>query len=257
MKIATVIVGTDIERFGRVGANPERLALASRIARFVKSVGSSLCVMPAGYLASTGGTTAAIRSTAEQLASIFAVDLIAGIDVARTTVAAKYGSKQPSPSGERQKRPRGGWPFWGIISRRGRVESVYQQRTVHPGEEADDVGARVVDVTCGRVGLLLCGEVYNAALAESLGHARPDFAVDIGHRSMGRGFTWTLRNAAAAVGCRVFHAQHVVLSSRCASKWTGTSRRAWMETDSDWASYAAGDDRKALWAEVKLWELER
>jgi hypothetical protein len=29
-----------------------------------------------------------------------------------------------------------------------------------------------------------------------------------------------------------------------------------METDSDWTSYAAGGDRQALWAEVKLWELD-
>jgi len=50
MKLATVIVGTDAERFGRVGANPERLALANQIARFVENEGADLCVMPAGYL---------------------------------------------------------------------------------------------------------------------------------------------------------------------------------------------------------------
>lgn len=43
-----------------------------------------------------------------------------------------------------------------------------------------------MDVASRRVGLLICGEVYNPALAVSLGDERPDFAVDIGHGSMGR-----------------------------------------------------------------------
>lgn len=211
----------------------------------------------AGYLTATSGRSTAIRSSAAQLASIFAVDLVAGIDAARTTIAARNGAKQRGAAevGARAARPRGGWPFWGIFSRRGRVASVFQQRTGYPGEETDDVEARVMDVTSRRVGLLICGEVYNPALAASLGDEKPDFAVDIGHRSMGRGFTSTLRNAAAAAGCRVFHAQHVAWRSRGACVWTGTSRRAWAETACDWASYKAGNDRDALWAEVKLWEL--
>ncbi|TMQ13963.1 MAG: hypothetical protein E6J91_16660 [Deltaproteobacteria bacterium] len=253
MKLATVIVGTDAERFGRVGANPERLALANQIARFVENEGAALCVMPAGYLTATSGRPTAIRSSAAQLASIFAVDLVAGIDAGHTTIGAMR--RGAAEVGARVARPRGGWPFWGMFSRSGRVGSVFQQRTVYPGEETDDVEARVMDVASRRVGLLICGEVYNPALAASLGDERPDFAVDIGHRSMGRGFTSTLRNAAAAAGCRVFHAQHVAWRSRGACMWTGTSRRAWAETACDWASYKAGDDRDALWAEVKLWEL--
>ena len=258
MKVATVIVGTDTERFRRLGANPERIALARRIAGFVKRGRADLCVMPAGYLAATSRMTAAIRETADQLASIFEdVDLVAGVDAARTDSAKSATNQRDSAkAGERSKPPRGGWPFWGFVSRRGRVQAVYQQRTVHPGEKTDDITARVVKVTSARVGLLICGEVYDPALAESLGHEHPDLVVDVGHRSMGRGFTSTLHNAAAAAGCCVLHAQHVVLRSHGASKWTATTRRAWAETDADCTLYAVDDVRNALWAEVKFWEVE-
>jgi hypothetical protein len=248
MKVATVIVGTDEERFRQVGANRERLALAKGIANFVESNRADLCVMPAGYLTATNKTSAAVQAMADQLASVFSgVDLIAGVDAARTATTAKHRDSAKAD------RPRGGWAFWGFASRQGRVTAVYQQRTVDPGEETDDPSPRVLEVDGVRAGLLICGEVYNPALAESLKHERPDLVVDIGHKSMGRHFTATLHNVAKTVRCRVFHAQHVALRSRGASKWTATTRRAWAEVDADWASYTTDDRRNALWAEVKLW----
>jgi predicted amidohydrolase len=106
----------------------------------------------------------------------------------------------------------------GICVTQGQVKAVYQQRTVHPGEKTDDVTARVAEVASARAGLLICDGVHNPALVQSLGDERPDFVVDTSHKSMGRKFTSTLRNAAAAAGCRVLHAQHVALRSRGASK---------------------------------------
>jgi hypothetical protein len=251
MKVATVIVGTDEKRFRQVSANRERLALAERIADFVERERADLCVMPAGYLAATSRTTSAVQATADQLAAVFrGVDLVSGVDAARIARAAKRSDSAKASM------PRGGWPFWGFASCRGKVTPVYQQRTVDPGEETDDTSSRVLKVGGARVGLLICGEVYNPALAESLGHESLDLVVDIGHKSMGRHFTATLRNAAEAVSCRVFHAQHVVLRSRGASKWTATPQKAWAETDADWTSYADDDRRSALWAEVKLWTVK-
>jgi hypothetical protein len=252
MKVATVIVGTDKERFRQVGANKERLALAERIADFVESKRVDLCVKPAGYLAATSRTISAVQAMADELAAVFGgVDLIAGVDAARTAGTAKRRDSAKT------RRPlRGGWPFWGFASRRGKVTAVYQQRTVDPGEVTDNTSPRVLKVAGTRIGLLICGEVYNSALAESLGQVSPNLVVDIGHESMGRHFTATLRNTAMAVGCRVFHAQHVALRSRGASKWTATAQEAWPETNADWASYAVDDRRDALWAEVKLWRVK-
>lgn len=146
MKVATVIVGTDTERSRRIGANRERLALARRIADFVTRERADLCVMPAGYLAATSRMTAAIRETADQLASIFEdVDLVAGVDAARTDLAKSATNQRDSTKADDRSKPlRGGWPFWGFVSRRGRVQAVYQQEPSTPARRRTSAPRRRV-----------------------------------------------------------------------------------------------------------------
>jgi hypothetical protein len=133
-------------------------------------------------------------------------------------------------------------------------DPIFQQRTVYPGETTTDTEGRVLSLSGAKVGLLICGEVYNPGLAEGLFEHRPDFVVDLGHLSMGRGFTRTLFNAASTIGCNLYHCQHVALKSD-AAKWMSTPKRASQVWKHNWASYGRNWNGRDLWAEVKVWNV--
>ncbi|MEZ4399362.1 MAG: hypothetical protein R3B06_05050 [Kofleriaceae bacterium] len=272
MRIAATIVGTARRSFRETSANADRVDLAGRIARATQkdALDADLVILPAGFFAVKH--SALVRKEAARLAAMFPhCSLLAGIDLEKTQLDAELGVAGSSRAGVtyrskdathhgKDRRARGrtagrGYGFWGFAAHRGvTVAGPWQQRTVYPGEETDDDSARLVALGGMKVGVLLCGEVYNVDLRPALQRARPDFVVDLGHMSMGRRFTNTLVNVASAVDANVYHSQHVVARSRDAAKWTATPRRAWAERGHDWASYDA-DHNPSLWAEIKVWDL--
>ena len=146
------------------------------------------------------------------------------------------------------------YPFWGFASDGGKVREVWQQRSVMPEEPVEDKSGRIAKFGDTDVGVLLCGEVYNQDLRPALHELKTKFVVDLGHISMGRKFTYTLFNVASAIGCNVYHTQHVAWGSRAASKWMSTLKQASFKSDYDWASYTDTDRNDELWAEVKMWD---
>jgi predicted amidohydrolase len=104
-----------------------------------------------------------------------------------------------------------------------------------------------------KIGILICGELYNHALADRLAAAKPDLVANLCHRSMTR-FTKSLHRVAETVDCRVLHVQHVALHAATVSKWEATSRGASADSTADWVSYTSGW-KGEIWAEVKVWKL--
>jgi hypothetical protein len=252
MKVATVVVGTDDERFRRVDANRERLQLAERIAGFTKST-ADVVLLPAGFLAAKADRE--VKRHAESLAEVFGKQvLLAGVDEINGTRSASKDrrsgkSKDAVGNGE-------GYPFWGFASRNGKlIGGPWQQRSAFSGDAVPDPAPRCVSVGEATIGVLICGELYNRAIADRLAEAKPDLVVDLAHLSMKR-FTRSLHRVAETAECPVFHVQHVALGSRTAAKWTASAQEARGDRAVDWASYnepALASD--GLWAEVKLWKV--
>jgi hypothetical protein len=253
MKIAATIVGTDDQRFRRVTANEERIALAKRIATATQ-VKVDLVLLPAGFL--TASDADEVKTRARELAALFShCGLLAGVDIDRAQSGKSGGhagkSRATDKSGKNAVKE---YPFWGFATDGGTLKELWQQRSVMPGEAVEDTSGRMVNVGGKDVGVLLCGEIYNNDLRPALHTLKPYVVVDLGHKSMGRRFTYTLLNVADAVGCNVYHTQHVALGSREASQWTSTPNQASWKNDYNWASYFDEDRNGALWAEVKIWD---
>ncbi|HEX8109334.1 MAG TPA: hypothetical protein VF516_16490 [Kofleriaceae bacterium] len=252
MKVAAVVVGTDDERFRRVDANRERMQLAERIAGFTKST-ADVILLPAGFLAAKADRE--VRRHAESLAEVFGKQvLLAGVDESDETRSAskdrRFGkSKDATGNGE-------GHPFWVFASRNGKlIGGPWQQRSAFSGDAVSDPAPRCVSVGESTIGVLICGELYNRAIADSLAEAKPDLVVDLAHLSMKR-FTRSLHRVAEAAECPVLHVQHVALGSRTAAKWTAGTQEARGDRAVDWASYNEPDlASDGLWAEVKLWKV--
>lgn len=252
MKVAAVVVGTDDKRFGRVDANRERMQLAERIAGFTKST-ADVVLLPAGFL--TAKAVRDVKRHAELLAEAFGKQvLLAGVDESDGTPSASKDrrsgkSKDAAGNGE-------GRPFWVFASRDGKlIGGPWQQRCALPGDTVSDPAPRCVSIGKATIGVLICGELYNRAIADRLADAKPDLVVDLAHLSMRR-FTKSLHRVAATAECPVFHVQHVALRIRTAAKWTASDKEARGDRAVDWASYnehASASD--GLWAEVKLWKL--
>jgi hypothetical protein len=252
MKVAAVVVGTDDERFRRVEANPERMRLAERISGFTKST-ADVVLLPAGFLAAKAERE--VKRHAESLAEVFGKQvLLAGVDeidgTHSTSKAPRSGkSKDAAGNGE-------GRPFWVFASRDGKlIGGPWQQRSALSGDAVSDPAPRCVQVGKATIGVMICGELYNRAIADHLAEAKPDLVVDLAHLSMKR-FTKSLHRVAEVVECPVFHVQHVALGSRTATKWTASAQEARGDRAVDWASYrepASASD--GLWAEVKLWKM--
>ena len=128
------------------------------------------------------------------------------------------------------------------------------RRPKWPGaRRAADSDAHVATFDGTRVGVLLCGEVYNPALAQSLAAARVDLVVDLGHRSMTR-VTRSLERIARTTEATVLHVQHVAPGSYGAAKWRATPSEIAPAHDHAWASYdREGWKPGSMWAEVKIW----
>jgi predicted amidohydrolase len=253
-RIAAVMVGTDEERFRCVDANDERMALARRIAAFTQGDGQAdIVLLPAGFLAVDD--EGEIKPTAKALASIFKKQvLLAGIDEEDGESNGTKGSRRSGKSGKVADSSEG-YHYWAFASDAGKiVGGPWWQRSAYSGEDTSDTSPRCVTTANASIGLLICGEVYNPALANTLAQVQPDFIVDLAHISMKR-FTKSLHRVAKTSRRSVFHVQHVALSGWAASKWMATSRGARRDRAVDWASYdKPGWTNGALWAEVKIWE---
>ena len=212
-------------------ANPERLTLAREIASFANEQGVLLVILPAGFLCAT--TSAEVHDLADELARVFSkCAVIAGVD--RET-------KAPQPS-----------DFHVIAADRGRLCGVWPQRVIHGSEPVRlPLEPRCVVVNGIRVSVLACGEVYHRAFHTAAGCSFPDLVVDVGHKSMGRGFSHTLCALARTTEATVLHAQHVSVSNRHPRKWKATKSGAIWTQHRDWLS----SSHSQLWAEVKLWDL--
>jgi hypothetical protein len=261
-RIAATIVGTDENRFRSVTANDERFELARSIAAYTQGDGGANIVMlPAGFLTAADEDEA--RKLAKKLASIFNKPvLLAGIDEKATAGKGGKGSSRSSTAGKGGKSEVAadsseGYPYWAFASESGKViGGPWRQRTALPGQTAADTTARCVRAGDLNIGLLICGELYNPALAESLAQAKPDLVVDLAHLSMKR-FTKSLARVATTVGRNIYHVQHVTLTAAHPSKWRATRKGgAQSDTRSDWESYNQPDWKSGdLWAEVKIWKL--
>jgi len=250
-KIAAVLVGTSEERFRQHTANPARLELARQIAEFTSSA-ADVVLLPAGFLAVE--TEAEVAPTAKTLAEIFGTQvLLAGIDEEDHDADRAKGQrseKTGAPSGNAD-----GYHYWAFASQVGRViGGPWWQRSAYSGEAVSDPSPRCVSVQDTKIGILICGELYNRALADSLAEACPDLVVDLAHISMKR-FTKSLHRVAETTGRPVFHTQHVALNSRGAAKWMATSREATSDHGVDWASHETPWTPVELWAEVKIWNV--
>jgi hypothetical protein len=252
MKVAAVVVGTDGERFGRVDANRERMQLAECIAGFTKTT-ADVVLLPAGFLAAKADRE--VKQHAESLAEVFGKQvLLAGIDEDDGT---RSSSKDPRPGKSKDAAGNGeGYPYWVFASRDGKlIGGPWQQRSAFSSEAVSDPAPRCVSVGKATIGVLICGELYNRAIADRLAEARPDLVVDLAHLSMKR-FTRSLHRVAEAAACPMFHVQHVALRSRTAAKWTASAHEAHGDRGVDWASYSDTNSASdGLWAEVKLWKI--
>jgi predicted amidohydrolase len=143
-----------------------------------------------------------------------------------------------------------------VVARRRSARREVDLEDSCPGQRVADPTARCVRVGAAKLGVLICGELFNRELADSLAAEQPDLVVDLGHLSMTR-FTKSLTRVATTIGCPVVHTQHVSLNASNVSKWQATPRwPAWRENDFAWASYNEPSWRpNALWAEVKIWQI--
>jgi predicted amidohydrolase len=278
--VAAVIVGTNELGFRRILANEERLALARAIAEHTRKGVADVVVLPAGFLAVE--TAEGVAPMAATLAAIFdGVGLVAGIDELdedRTGGRRRRRSKSsPAHSdddeldgdglddeniehrhddGGAPGEPSAGYHYWAFAADRGRlIGGPWWQRTARSGEIAADTDAHVATFDGTRVGILLCGELYNPALAQSLAAAQVHVVVDLGHRSMTR-ITRSLERIARTTESTVLHVQHVAVGSYGAAKWRATPAELAPAHDHAWASYdSAGWKPGSMWAEVKVWTL--
>ncbi len=248
-RIAAVIVGTKKDRLGHPDANVERINLAKQIAGFMRDK-ADVVLLPAGYL--TVETEVDVKPQAKKLARIFGdVTLLAGIDeLGEDTAGAKVrrASKQGTADSP------DGYHYWAFASKAGvLLDSPWWQRSAYAGQKVRDSAARCVTTGECKIGVLICGELYNPMLASSLADAEPDIVVDLAHRSMTR-FTKSLHRVAETTRCPVFQVQHVALNSSSAPKWNATPKRVKSDRSSNWASYDTLEWKPgALWAEVKIW----
>lgn len=151
-----------------------------------------------------------------------------------------------------------GYRYWAFASRRGEiVGGPWWQRSAVSGERVSDPSPRIVQVCDMKIGVLICGELYNRDLAESLRGEKAGLVVDLAHLSMTR-FTKSLRRVAKTAKCPVLHVQHVAWGAYRVSKWKATPWSVRREIKPDWASYEEegwDPSERALWAEVKIWEI--
>jgi hypothetical protein len=279
--VAAVIVGTNELGFRRILANEERLALARAIAQHTRKGAADVVVLPAGFLAVERAED--VEPMAGTLAAIFdGVGLVAGIDEIdedRTGGRRRRRAKSSQAlagdddeldgdglddenaehrhgkgDGHDPGGPSAGYHYWAFAADRGRLTGgPWWQRTAYRGELAADNDAHVATFDGTRVGILLCGEVYNPALAQSLAAARVDLVVDLGHRSMTR-VTRSLERIARTTEGTVLHVQHVAPGSYGAAKWRATPTEIAPAHDHTWASYdTEGWKPGSMWAEVKVW----
>lgn len=288
-RIAVVMVGTDDDRFRTLAANERRLELAKRIAEYTKEA-ADLVLLPAGFL--TASDEDDVNAKARDLAKIFKGQaLLAGIDepdddeVGDPKEAKRVGKHDPVDKPVRPKKSKrigkhdldessnedsdegpdedsgeddagGGYHYWAFAAAEGRLQAgPWYQRSARSSQQyLSDTTARVVELAGKRIGLLICGELYNHSLADSLRQAKPNLVANLCHVSMKR-FTKSLYRVADTVGKPVLHVQHVSLSSWPVSKWQATRNDgAYRERDAQWVSYDASWNRE-LWAEVKIWRL--
>jgi predicted amidohydrolase len=248
-RVAAVIVGTTEARFRHHDANSERLELAAQIAGFTNGA-ADVVLLPAGFLAVK--TMTEVLPSAKSLAAIFRQQaLLAGIDEEDDETGGTKGQRA-GKTGDAGNCD--GYHYWAFASDAGSVlGEPWWQRSAFSGEVVSDPSPRCVSVRNIKIGLLICGELYNPALADSLADAGPDLVVDLAHISMKR-FTKSLHRVAKTTGRPVFHAQHVAINSRGAAKWMAKSRGPRCDRGVNWASYEKSSRLADLWAEVKVWE---
>jgi hypothetical protein len=240
MRIATVTVGTSATMFRNIEANEARLGLADEIAKCCRNV--DLVVLPAGFLAVSTSTTAAVRKTAEKLAALFPKNgLIAGIDLAAGK--GSRGGKGGKSSGAATIQN-----YWAFAAYRGDVVGgPWRQRTATSSDQTDDNTARLATFGRTEVGVLICGEMFNPALTPKLREAEPDLVVDIGHLSMTR-FGKSLSRVARDIGAETFFCQHVSTVSQNPKSWRVTSRGRVNPSQG-----AVGVVFNDMWASVNTW----
>lgn len=196
------------EGFRDLAANDRRTTLFRELLLKALDQSARAIVLPGGYW------FAADESEAEQLAmarGIEAADadvlLIAGVDISETPASRVKGEASP---------PKGGrFPYFGFACRLGSGFHWWRQTSTNSRNAAEVPDAdvpgenRVVTVEGDRIGVLICGELFNQRARVAMAAAKLALTVDLGHVGMGTGVTRSMEGIAKYGGCAVMHSQHV------------------------------------------------
>ena len=181
MKIAATTVG----RRGPEGErqNQERLAAANRALEKATNLDADLVALPAGFFwagsaQAREAIAALLLSTAEKLG----IAVIFGVDQEVKSLSRDYTSRIR----------RSGLPFYGYAwSPSEIVTHCWQQRSTDSNnqwEASNKVCQEPRQLTIGNesVSVLMCGEIFNQRIRQTLAESQPKLVVDVAH--IGSGF---------------------------------------------------------------------
>jgi hypothetical protein len=204
MKLIHTVVSAD--GFRDSTRNPQRLRVLDELLKKATEHDAQLLVVPAGFFAARDQEECdQIVQKASRLAAQASVALIGGVDIGRVdkkssdTLVARhelpYFGFAVSKSGESSK-------LWRQVSIRGKHAKLVPDGAI-PGEE------RLIDIAGNSVATLICGELFNERVRESISRRQPDMVIDLGHSGMGQGLIPAMSSVARSSRCPVIHSQHL------------------------------------------------
>ncbi|MBI3821224.1 MAG: hypothetical protein HY289_00925 [Planctomycetes bacterium] len=215
MRFLQTAIGT--EGFRDDASNPARLELLESLLVRAQSTGVRLVVLPAGFLSvkSEEDLSDQIRELST-FADRFGVGLVGGIDVPSLLPRpeAAKASTTMDKLVQNNRLPFFGFAVGSILSQDGNGPMWRQaSATAAQAEMIDDLwipgSNRVVSIDGIRIGVLICGELFNWYARENVGGANVRLVVDLGHSGMGQGLIPAMRRIAMVGRCAVVHSQHL------------------------------------------------
>src|SRR5262249_45887833 len=114
-------------------------------------------------------------------------------------------------------------------------------------DEAVPDERRVVTIGRTRIGVLVCGELFNWRARRDLAKGRPSLVVGTGHSSMGQGLIPAMQSMAGSGACPVAHSHHLAnWYGRSLHFVNGTGEQQSIEADEK--HLISGDSVWAVWA---------
>ena len=196
--------------FRIVESNPIRLELLTTLIDQTIQAQAKHLALPAGYL--TARSEAEMHeqiTTVSNLANDAGIAIIGGIDSETEVDKRKHNISDLISKGK--------LPFWGFAV--GTTQStncnnhIWRQTSTTSTNKKFTPKAkiagldRIVTIDNFRIGVLICGELFNQDVRGNVSHGRPNLVVHIGHLSMRR-FTQSMKVVTIEGNCPVCHSVH-------------------------------------------------